>query len=49
MNSAWDEVWRVASHRDEQGWTVEVEIPFTTLRIRASEGEIGLEFQRVIR
>ena len=49
MNAAWDEVWRVAAHRDEKGWSVEVEIPFTTLRIKASEGEIGLEFQRVIR
>ena len=49
VNSAWDEVWRVAAHRNEKGWSVEVEIPFTTLRIKASEGEIGLEFQRVIR
>jgi len=49
VNSAWDEVWRVASHRNEKGWSVEVEIPFTTLRIKASEGEIGLEVQRVIR
>ena len=49
MNSAWDEVWHVAAHRNEQGWSVEVEIPFSTLRIKASEGEIGLEFQRVIR
>ena len=49
VNSAWDEVWHVAAHRDEKGWSVEVEIPFTTLRIKASEGEIGLEFQRVIR
>ena len=49
VNSAWDEVWYVAAHRDEKGWSVEVEIPFTTLRIKASEGEIGLEFQRVIR
>ena len=49
VNSAWDEVWHVAAHRNEQGWSVEVEIPFTTLRIKASEGEIGLEFQRVIR
>ncbi len=49
VNSAWDEVWRVAAHRNEKGWSVEVEIPFTTLRIKASEGEVGLEFQRVIR
>jgi hypothetical protein len=49
VNSAWDEVWKVAAHRDENGWSVEVEIPFTTLRIKASEGEIGLELQRVIR
>ena len=49
VNEAWDEVWRVAAHRDEKGWSVEVEIPFTTLRIKASEGEIGLEFQRILR
>ena len=27
VNSAWDEVWHVAAHRDEKGWSVEMESP----------------------
>ncbi|MDA2933118.1 carbohydrate binding family 9 domain-containing protein [Acidobacteria bacterium AH-259-D05] len=48
-NKDWDEAWRVASHRNEEGWSVEFEIPFKVLRLRDSDREIGLEFQRVIR
>ncbi|MEE2839094.1 MAG: carbohydrate binding family 9 domain-containing protein [Acidobacteriota bacterium] len=49
VNVEWDEVWKVASHQDEQGWTVEIEIPFKALRMNAQGGEVGLEFRRIIR
>jgi hypothetical protein len=49
VNVEWDEVWQVASHQDEQGWTVEIEIPFKALRLNAQGGEVGLEFRRIIR
>lgn len=49
VNEEWDEVWRVASHQDEQGWTVEIEIPIKAIRLRAQGGDVGLEFQRIIR
>lgn len=49
VKAEWDEVWHVASHRDAQGWTVEIEIPFKALRLSAQGGDIGLEFRRIIR
>jgi len=48
-NQNWDETWRVSANRNEEGWSIEVEIPFKVLRMSDSDAEIGLEFQRVIR
>lgn len=48
-NANWDEAWNVAPHRNEQGWSVEIEIPLKALRLRESTSEIGLEFRRIIR
>ena len=48
-NRNWDEAWRVATDRNEEGWSIELEIPFNILRMRKSDAEIGLEFQRIIR
>jgi len=48
-NEDWDEVWNVAAHQNEEGWSVEFEIPFKVLRLTERGSEIGLEFQRVIR
>ena len=48
-NSNWDEAWRGVSNRNEEGWSIEVEIPFNVLRVKDSGAAIGLEFQRVIR
>lgn len=39
----------MVSHVNDEGWSAEVEIPFKILRLRASDTQIGLEFQRVIR
>lgn len=32
VNLDWDGIWDVAGHRDSEGWTVEIMIPFRTLR-----------------
>ncbi len=48
-NVGWDEVWTVASHQDDEGWSVELEIPFEILRLSDPDQGAGLEFQRVIR
>ncbi|MEF8797465.1 MAG: carbohydrate binding family 9 domain-containing protein, partial [Salinivenus sp.] len=39
-NPNWDGFWTAATQRDGQGWTVEMRIPFSTLRF--STGEQGL-------
>ena len=45
----WDGVWQVAARRTEEGWTAEVEIPFSTLRF-ASGGEAwGMNIRRLVR
>ncbi|MEE8349854.1 MAG: carbohydrate binding family 9 domain-containing protein [Acidobacteriota bacterium] len=49
VNADWDEVWQVASHQNEEGWTVEIRIPFKALRLNAQGGHVGLEFRRIIR
>ena len=48
-NEGWDEVWTVVSHRNEEGWSAEFEIPFKILRMGGSDNQVGIEFQRVIR
>ena len=48
-NVGWDEVWTVASHQNDEGWSVELEIPFEILRLSDPDQGAGLEFQRVIR
>jgi len=50
-NSDWDAVWYVATGRFEEGWTVEMAIPFKSLRFfRTRETqEWGLQIFRVIR
>jgi hypothetical protein len=46
----WDESWNTAAKITDQGWTVEVEIPFKVLRLtNEKEQTWGLDFERVIR
>lgn len=37
VNVSWDGVWDAAVQRDAQGWTVEVAIPFKTLRFNRAD------------
>ena len=46
-NNNWDGVWDVRTGRSEEGWTVEIIIPFKTLRFSsAASQEWGLQMQR---
>ncbi len=38
LSFEWDNVWRSAVHYDQEKWTVEMAIPFKTLRYKVSEG-----------
>lgn len=49
-NPSWDAIWYVKSNVDEQGFTLEIAIPFFVLRFKpAEEVEMGLLLERIIR
>jgi len=50
LNPDWNPVWDVRTGRFEGGWTVELAIPFKSIRYRAGESQTwGLNIRRVIR
>ena len=49
QNRAWNGIWLARTRRGDQGWTVEVEIPFRTLNFDPSATEWGANFQRTVR
>ena len=49
INWDWDGLWYSKTQRDEQGWTIEIAIPFYTLRFEAAEKQTwGVNFGRHI-
>jgi hypothetical protein len=48
-NRQWDGIWDLAVHRDAQGWSVEIAIPFTTLTFDPHATAWGINFQRTVR
>ena len=49
-NSDWNPVWDVRTERFEGGWTVEMEIPFKSLRYRPGPTQVwGVQLRRTIR
>ena len=49
INWDWDGLWYSKTRRDEQGWTIEIAIPFYTLRFKATDVQIwGVNFGRHI-
>ena len=49
-NSDWNPVWDVRTGRFDGGWTVEMEIPFKTLRYRLRSPQVwGIQLRRSIR
>ena len=50
INSNWNTVWQVKSGRFEGGWTVEMAIPFKSLRYRGSGPQVwGINFRRIVK
>ena len=50
INSNWNTVWQVKSGRFEGGWTVEMVIPFKSLRYRGSGPQVwGINFRRMVK
>ncbi len=48
-DSSWDGVWEAATLIDDQGWTLEVRIPFSQLKFPDTEEQVwGLNFSRRI-
>jgi hypothetical protein len=48
-DNTWDGVWQGAAQVDEQGWTVELRIPYDQLRFPAGEEYVwGVNFKRTI-
>ncbi len=48
-NRNWDGIWNARVRRSEIGWTIEIQIPFTTLSFDANAPAWGINFQRSIR
>ena len=49
-NADWNPVWDVRTGRFDGGWTVEMEIPFKTLRYRSEPPHVwGIQLRRAIR
>lgn len=47
VNRAWDGLWEAVARRDEQGWSVEIRIPFETLRFHPGKDQTwGIQFRR---
>jgi hypothetical protein len=50
INRDWNTVWYARTSRDEGGWTVEVAIPFRSLRYRSGGPQVwGINLRRTIR
>ena len=47
-NGDWDGVWRAVPRREIDGWTVEIEIPWRTLRFSGNEPVMGFQVRRYI-
>lgn len=49
-NSDWNPIWNVRTGRFDGGWTVEMEIPFKSLRYRPGNEQVwGIQLRRAIR
>ena len=50
QNSAWNGIWYVKTQRFDQGWTLEVAIPFKTLRYRGNGTQTwGINLRRLVK
>jgi hypothetical protein len=50
VNSDWNTIWDMRTARFDGGWSVEIEIPFKSLRYRPTPTQIwGIQLRRIIR
>ncbi len=49
VNVQWNGVWQVKARRSEEGWTAEMEIPFSTLRFSPGKDAWGINARRLVR
>ena len=50
VNTDWNIVWDMRTGRFEGGWTVEIEIPFKSLRYQPGETQVwGIQLRRIVR
>ena len=49
VNPSWDGIWTVQARRTAAGWTVEMEIPFSTLNFDPRLTAWGINFHRTVR
>ncbi len=49
INASWDAIWNVETQRVEDGWTLEMEIPFRALRFHPEDNRWGINFGRTLR
>jgi hypothetical protein len=48
-NRQWDGIWSAKALRSDTGWTLEIEIPFSTLNFDPKAEGWGINFQRTVR
>lgn len=49
LNKSWNGIWNVRTTINDEGWIVEIVIPFRTLDFNSGRTEWGINFQRTIR
>ena len=50
INSDWNTVWQVKTGRSSEGWTVEMAIPFKSLRYKSGASQVwSVNFRRTVR
>ena len=49
QNRAWDGIWMARVETHDEGWTIEVEIPFSTINFDPDAEAWGANFQRTVR
>ncbi|PWN05788.1 carbohydrate binding family 9 domain-containing protein [Rhodohalobacter mucosus] len=49
LNKAWDGIWDVRTNISDEGWSVEVVIPFRSLDFDPQNSTWGINFQRTVR
>ena len=48
IESSWNGIWQAGVSRDEQGWLVEMRIPFQTISFNTDSSAWGINFNRTI-